>query len=136
MIHHILVAVADSAPSLAAARVAVDLARTLGAELRVVSVAFADREPEPILRHVAAAADRAGVAVTTYAARDSVPPFESILAESRAWGADLIVMGRTDKRRIGRAYLGSQTEHVLEFTEVPVMVVPDGSRRGRVPEPS
>ncbi|MEZ5094762.1 MAG: universal stress protein [Nocardioides sp.] len=131
MIGRILVAVADSAPSLAAARAAVGLASTLGAELRVLTVADRDRDPEPILRHVEGLARRAGVAVSTQAERDGVPPFESTLAAAREWHADLIVMGRTDERRTGRAYLGSQTEHLLEFTEVPVLVVPDGGSRLR-----
>ena len=50
--------------------------------------------------------------------------FEAILDAARQWNADLIVMGRSDERGPGRPYVGSQTEHVLEFTEVPVLVVP------------
>ena len=41
------------------------------------------------------------------------------------WRADLIVMGKTDRRATGRPYVGSQTEHLLEFTRIPVVVVPD-----------
>jgi nucleotide-binding universal stress UspA family protein len=41
------------------------------------------------------------------------------------WDADLIVVGRSDLRRPGQPYVASQTEHVLEFTRLPVVVVPD-----------
>jgi hypothetical protein len=33
-------------------------------------------------------------------------------------------MGRTGRRGPGRALVGTQVEHVLEFTEWPVIVVP------------
>ena len=82
---HVLLAVADTAASLAAARAAVSLAARLGAELRVIHVVpdgelaaaigavrhrphpTEDRDPaaSPLLRHVAASAERAGVPVST-----------------------------------------------------------------------
>jgi nucleotide-binding universal stress UspA family protein len=51
-------------------------------------------------------------------------PFREILAEADACGADVIVIGRSDRRGPRSPYLGSVTAHVLEFTEVPVLVVP------------
>ena len=39
-------------------------------------------------------------------------------------GSDLIGMGRSDMRRPDGRYVGSQTEHLLEFTDSPVVVVP------------
>ncbi len=54
-----------------------------------------------------------------------------LLRVAQQWHADLIVMGRSDKRRPGVPYVGNQTEHLLEFASVPVLVVPypvDGQR--------
>lgn len=130
MIHRILLSVDDSAPALAAAHAAVSLAEDLGAELRVVMVAETGHDPDRVLRHVSALAQRAGVPVTTAGVRDGTPPFETALAAAETWGADLIVMGRSDRRRTGRPYVGSQTEHLLEFTEIPVLVVPGPNRDG------
>lgn len=124
MTTRILVAVDDSAPSLAAAAYAVDIARSLGGELNFVTVTEPDHDAESILRHVAALAERGGVeAVTTRC--DGDHPFEAILDLAAEWDADLIVMGRSDLRRPGQPYVGSQTEHLLEFTRLPVLVVPD-----------
>lgn len=47
-----------------------------------------------------------------------------ILAEARSVGADLIVVGRSGRSGPGQPYIGSQTREVLEFAEVPVIVVP------------
>lgn len=127
MIERILVAVDDTGPAIAAARFAIGLADDLGATLDVVTVVGSAPGPPPILDHVRAMADRAGVPVTVRAIRDA-QPYESILAAALAAGDDLIVMGRTNRRGSGRPYVGSQTEHVLEFAEVPVVTVPeDGS---------
>jgi len=54
-----------------------------------------------------------------------------VLAAATQWGADLIVMGRSDKRPTGRPYVGSQTEHLLEFTDTPVVVVPEADPPAR-----
>lgn len=128
MIRRVFVAVDDSAPSLAAAAFGIELARSLGAELRLATVAEPDRDPEVILGHVAGRAASRGLTVTTVTLEDGLHPFEILLAAASAWSADLIVMGRSDRRRTGRPYVGSQTEHLLEFTEVPVVVVPDQER--------
>lgn len=132
MIERILVAVDDSAPSLAAASFAAELARILSAELNCVTVAEPGRDPEAILRHVADLARDADVDASTTTVAGT-QPFEALLAAAIDWGADLVVMGRSDKRSTGRPYVGSQTEHLLEFTDIPVVVVPDvagGRARG------
>jgi nucleotide-binding universal stress UspA family protein len=52
-------------------------------------------------------------------------PAARVLAEARAWHADLVVLGRSGQhRRSAAPGLGSQVRTVLEFTEVPVLVVP------------
>ena len=123
MIERMLVAVDDSAPALAAAVFATELARTLSAELNYVTVAERGRDPQVILRHVGELAREAGVDASATVLADG-PPFEALLTAATEWNADIVVMGRSDKRSTGRPYVGSQTEHMLEFTDVPVVVVP------------
>jgi nucleotide-binding universal stress UspA family protein len=61
-------------------------------------------------------------------------PARRILGEAQAWAADLTVIARSQqRRRTGDPYVGSETAHVLEFAEQPVLVVsptpePDGRR--------
>ncbi|MDP2775113.1 MAG: universal stress protein [Nocardioides sp.] len=142
MFSRILVAVDDSPAALAAVHVAVDLAASTGARLRFVHVigdgeligalaslghdgemaATRGSAAESLLRHVTAEAQRAGVP----AEWDSLTgaPAAVLLGVARYWEADLVVIGRSDVRRAGRAYVGTVTRGVLEFSEVPVLVVP------------
>lgn len=119
----ILVAVDDSAPAFAAADTAIALAAEQRAELHVVCVAEHDRDAATVVAHVVDRAEAAGLAPTG-TTTDGGAPFEVLLRVAEEWGADLIVMGRSDKRRPGLPYVGNQTEHLLEFTHVPVLVVP------------
>lgn len=127
MIHHVMVAVDDSAPALTAAARAIDLACVLDAELHLATVVEPGRDADTILQHVASMAETAGLAVVTWKVNGEREPFEALLEAARGCRADLVVMGRSDRRRGGRPYVGSQTEHFLEFSEVPVMVVPESS---------
>ena len=124
MIERILVAVDDSGPALAAARFAVELAAQVSAELRFVTVPDGG-DPDAVLRHVDAMAGRAGLTSSTQVEAAGTHPYEAVLDAAVVWRADLIVMGKTDRRSTGRPYVGSQTEHLLEFTRIPVVVVPD-----------
>lgn len=125
MLNRILVAVDDSAPALAAAELAIEFGRQLGSsELHFVTITEAGRTTDAILRHVDGLARKAGLSPTLTAIDDGEHPFELLLDTARSWQADLVVMGRSDKRRPGAPYVGSQTEHLLEFTDVPVLVVP------------
>lgn len=146
MTRRMLLAVDDSPDSLAAARLAVTLARDLGARLRVVHV-LVDHElsvalteatglrhevaaglvPSHVLNRVAALAGEVGVAVET--AMLDGPVGEAVLADARAWAADLVVLGRSRSTTSGEPYVGAQTRHVLEFAERPVLVVPAPPRR-------
>ena len=123
MMDRILVAVDDSAPSLAAARFAIDLCRDRPAALRFAMAKEPGRDVDAVLHHVGMLATQVGIEASTTTCNGAAP-FDALLAEARRWDADLIVMGRSDMRRPGRRYVGSQTEHVLEFTEIPVLVVP------------
>jgi nucleotide-binding universal stress UspA family protein len=137
----ILVAVNDSRAAFRAAEVAVDYARRLGATLRVVTVRdpgaldkhpgaidpaamarHADLAAEAALSHVAALAAAAGVAVSL--SRRSGRVSAEILAEAREVGAALIVVALVDRPGSAAPYIGSHTLRVLEFSGVPVMVVP------------
>jgi nucleotide-binding universal stress UspA family protein len=131
----VLVAVDDSAPALAAAALAIEFAKAQPTELNFVSVAEPGTNADLILNHVAALADRAGVtaAITAMAGGQA---FEALLRAAHQWEADVIVMGRSDVRRPGQRYVGSQTEHLLEFTDIPVLVVPEPGRREPAAEPA
>ena len=142
MRQRMLVAVADSPASMTAARTAVDLAARLGAEVRAVHVVQdgdisaligdASRHAQTterrgaaafsVLRYVAELSDRAGVPVTTVQRDGEIGA--SILAEAQAWGADLVVLGRTARRGTGHGFLSGDAQQVLEFADRPVLVVP------------
>jgi nucleotide-binding universal stress UspA family protein len=50
-------------------------------------------------------------------------PHEVIIDEAVSWGADLIVMGKLGKRGVSRILLGSVAERVIEFANLPVLLV-------------
>ncbi|MGN8247073.1 universal stress protein [Cellulomonas soli] len=146
-----VVAVSDSAAAFGAAAVAVTHALRWGARLHLVSVVEdsdlrlrldAPHGPAPgttsgptpdtddrrvlaataALTHVSALCAAAGVPCTAVRRRGHVA--EQVLAEVRAVDATLVVMARVDRPGHALPYLGSQTERVLEFATVPVLVVP------------
>lgn len=79
-------------------------------------------DAESLLRHVAAEAHRAGVRADTASLTGA--PGALLLGSARDGDADVVVIGRSDDRRAGRAYVGAVTRGVLEFSETPVLVVP------------
>jgi len=144
VIARVLMAVDDSHESLQAARRAAPLAAGWGAAVRVLTVvgdhgveqaiedvtgpgtgARRHREAEQLLAHVVRQVQMAGVradAVTSVVRAG--PPARRIVEEARAWPADLVVMAVSDRRGVRSPYVGSETEHVLEFAPCPVLVVP------------
>jgi nucleotide-binding universal stress UspA family protein len=74
------------------------------------------------LSHVAALAAAAGVEVS-FSQRSGRVAAE-ILAEAREIKAALIVVALVDRPGSATPYIGSHTLRVLEFSGVPVMVVP------------
>ena len=80
-----------------------------------------------LLAHVVREARREGVPAERI---DAVlrlgEPFRRILEEAQAWRADLIVMAVNNRVGLRSPYIGSATEHVLEFATVPVLVIPSG----------
>lgn len=144
MIRTILIAVDDSAAAFHAADVAVELAASLAARLVAVSVVDgvltrsvggADavrtgralpedtrREARAAQQHVRRLAERAGVQVDLVT--EHGPVADQILAQARRTGADLLVVGRVDRPGVRLPHVGRTAEQVLEFSTVPVMVVP------------
>jgi nucleotide-binding universal stress UspA family protein len=156
----ILVAFDGSPAALAAARLAFDLAAQTGGTVRLVSVLTGDKtgrlidrlgrvdhsagkRREADLRSAVDHSLRIGqsravdVESVIRTAGTTGEAFGEILAEASEWGAAWIFMGQTSTRGPGRALLGSQTGHVLEFSTVPVVVVPAARvDRPREPETS
>ncbi len=143
----VLVAINGSPASLEASRFALELAAAWRGAVRAVAVVGDERAErlvdeaagggeapaherrraalEDALAHVVRAGQSAGITVEqTLLVRPRVQPYEVILDEADHWPADVIVVGRGHHHGIGRALLGSQTEHVLEFATRPVIVVP------------
>lgn len=132
VIARVLIAVDDSTESLAAARTGAALAAGWNASLRLVNVAAPGRNAEGrrLLDYVARAARSSGVPserIETVVREGQ--PFRSILEEARTWNADLIVMAVSNRIGLRSPYVGSATEHVLEFAECPVLVVPPAAER-------
>jgi nucleotide-binding universal stress UspA family protein len=148
MIGRILLGVSDSPAGLAAARAALELAVTCGASVRAVHVlsdgeidaalvaasaearaaggaGTAERRlhsADAVLRHVLVRADEAGVVAE--AVQRWGEPAEHLLAEARRWRADLVVIGRGEAPSPTHRPLGAEALRVLEFADVPVLVVP------------
>jgi len=142
----LLLCVDGSPASTAATRIALQLAVEVRAQLHAIFVVedsgLAALVDEAIDGHGAYArlaeagaalrariddmAADAGVAIDWSV--DQGEPFDRILERARAIQPAFIIMGRTGRRGPGRALVGSQVEHTLEFTEWPVIVVPVGAR--------
>lgn len=136
----ILVAVSDSPAAFAAAHVAIDQARRLGARVHAVTVVESSvavpragaettgdgadvwSAADAALRHVVVAGTAAGVQVTARRRVGNVAA--EVLDEARVVSASMIVMACVDRPGGALPYIGSQTLRVLEFAEVPVLVVP------------
>ncbi len=140
MIRRILVAVDDSPAAFHAADVAIGLAAALECPLVAVTVLQDHALDERIsaasipvgarrtlaanatLRHVQRRGDAAGVPVDTV--QVSGAPAAEVLAEARRSHADLIVIARASHYSVGIPYVGFEALRILEFAEVPVLVVP------------
>ncbi len=138
MFRNILLAVDGSEHALRAARVAGELARTLQANLRVVTVF--DPVPaylgEPMFQQ--ATAERISRAEEVLEAALEVigdipgelktevlegPPAEAILEVERTRHNDLIVMGTRGRGRLTGLLLGSQSQKVVAHAGCPVLLV-------------
>ncbi|HZC51532.1 MAG TPA: universal stress protein [Mycobacterium sp.] len=142
MIERILVAVDDTPDSLAAARLAIELTNALHAQLRVVHVSpdhvldaaleAASRTPSVAVRRARAAsavltwvtnqAAAAGIGADTQLLGGDAGP--AVLDAAHQWHADLVIVGKSARAARGEPYVGTQSRHILEFSDQPVLVVP------------
>jgi len=145
MYHRILVPYDGSRTSTLGLEEAIKLARLTGATLRLIHLAdplnFATgfesvrsynidvlpvirRTGEHILEVGAGLADAAGVPVEVRlfdGPHDRLT--EVVIAEANAWQADLIVIGTHGRRGVGRLFMGSDAQHILRASPVPVLAV-------------
>ena len=138
----ILVPVDGSKFSLKAVRLARRLAEVHGSELLLLHVLdreildqlsrFNRRPRNEVLADMEGSARGFLEDMSMEAGQSNVPvsttikggvPYEVILGEAANWGADLIVMGKLGKRGISRILLGSVAERVIEFANLPVLLV-------------
>jgi nucleotide-binding universal stress UspA family protein len=123
----VLVAVDDSAAGFAAARQAIALTAALHGRLVAVTVVAATGPPAHPpgagpLRVVAGLARACGVPVELRTVRGRVP--DQLLGQVREVSAAYLVVGRAHRPGAGLPHLGRTAEQVLEFSDVPVVVVP------------
>jgi nucleotide-binding universal stress UspA family protein len=79
---------------------------------------------EKVLREARERAEAAGVRVATDLIASGAEKLTSLLArEAEACGADLIVLGTHGHRSLSRLLMGSESEHLLNVTAVPVLLV-------------
>lgn len=139
----ILLAVNDSPAGLAAARAALDMAKQCGGQVLAVHVvpgpppptsgpgsSAGDAGPEEtgarpspsVLAYIALLAERSSVSIETRALPGV--PAQVIIEQAVQWQPDVIVLGRSGVRHVGQPFVGSQVLHVIEFADLPVLVVP------------
>lgn len=79
---------------------------------------------EEVIGKATALAQEAGITAETEVIETvGVRPSIQIVKASESWGADLIVMGTNGLRGLSRFVMGSDAEHVVRASEVPVMLV-------------
>jgi nucleotide-binding universal stress UspA family protein len=143
MFEKILVPVDGSRYSLNAVCMAARLGKMQGSELMIVHVIdvslldqlarFSEKNREAVreelrssaqgfLNDMRCEASKELVATTEVQIKEGIP-HEVILEEAAVWGADLIVMGKLGRRGIAHILLGSVAERVIEFSEIPVLIV-------------
>ena len=122
---------------------AVDLAKSVGAQLYTLAVkepfpysAISEMQPVPpqefydtqervATQHVQQVKDRcaaAGLACTGHTV-EALHPWEAILDHAKAQQCDLIVMASHGRRGMTALLLGSETQKVLTHSTMPVLVV-------------
>jgi nucleotide-binding universal stress UspA family protein len=145
MYKKILVAVDGSPVSEAALRTAFDLAKTMGATLRIVHAVeeatlnwdaeYVDpaeiwnamaQSGRNILEKAAAAAAAAGVSADTKLIEIAtvgkrIP--EAIADEAAAWPADIVVVGTHGRRGFSHMFLGSVAEGIVRVSTKPVLLI-------------
>jgi nucleotide-binding universal stress UspA family protein len=136
------VAVDDSPAALRATRLAIAVAATAQCPVLVVTVvrdgaltrALGQATSEPLsdqrrraaassmVRHALHLAETAGVVAE--GREEAGEPGRCLLTAAREWGADLVVIGRNETSTGTFGRVGGVALHVLELSDVPVLVVP------------
>jgi nucleotide-binding universal stress UspA family protein len=143
MYKRILVGVDDSEVARRALTEALELARESGAALRIVHAVdvmllstgevYMDLEAyrrervaagQEVLQRAAAIAREAGVEVDTALVEvEGTQYSNAIIAEARAWSAELIVLGTHGRGALAHLLMGSVAERVVRHSPVPVLLV-------------
>jgi nucleotide-binding universal stress UspA family protein len=143
MYQRILVPTDGSEVTGKAVRVAIDLAKLCGAQLRTISVkepfpysAISEMQPVPPqefydaqeriassrVKAVQDAAAAAGIACQAYTV-EALHAWEAILDHAKDQQCDLIVMASHGRRGMAALLLGSETQRVLIHSSLPVLIV-------------
>lgn len=143
MYKHILLPTDGSAVSDNAVKHGIELARTLGSKVTALTatepfmpLAFSPVElatsveaytyhvqehAKNILAAVAALAAEAGVPCETLQV-EQVYPYQAIIETAGSKGCDLILMASHGRRGVSAILLGSETQKVLTYSKIPVLV--------------
>lgn len=146
MYQRILVPIDGSPTSDHALAAALQLARTLGARLRLVHVVeeaayLSGYDPfggyagdlyrvmhdagEKILAQGMATVKAAGVEADSMLFNKLGERLgETVANDARLWGADLVVVGTHGRRGISRLLMGSGAEQIIRLAATPVLVIP------------
>lgn len=125
----VMVAVDPSYAAVPTAQQAVAFARLLGSPLRALHVI----DPPPAIAELPRDWSREIIERDVWPGIPLVAqgkvmregdPFETIVAEAAAWGADIIVVGSHGKGWVDRLLIGSVTENLLNNLPCAVLVVP------------
>ena len=143
MFKRILISTDGSDISLKAAKSAVALAQSMGADLYAISVkepfpysAISEMQPVPPqefydaqeriaaarVREVVDAAKAAGVSCDGHTV-EALHPWEAIIDHAKRLECDLLVMASHGRRGVSALLLGSETQKVLTHSKVPFLVV-------------
>lgn len=143
MYRNILVPTDGSEITKHAVDTAIQLAKTVGAKLTVISAkepfpysAISEMQPVPPqeffdaqeriassrIKLATEAAQAAGVAYDAFSV-EALHPWEAITDTAKTQGCDLIVMASHGRRGVSALLLGSETQKVLTHCSVPVLVV-------------
>ncbi len=143
MFKRILVPTDGSDITMKAVGKAVELARTVGAQLYTISVkepfpysAISEMQPTPPqeffdaqeriaakrVAGVVEAAQAAGVACQGHTV-EALHPWEAIIDHAKRQECDLLVMASHGRRGVTALLLGSETQKVLTHSTIPVLVV-------------
>lgn len=140
---NILVATDGSEFSESATGLAIEVAKSFGAKLTVMTMVMLDSDLEIVGAHamratqekeaqakvdkVAALARAAGVNCATLIRRGE-EPYEEIVDTAEEIEADLIVMGRRGQRGLARMMVGDATAKVVGYAHCPVLIAPRGAK--------